>query len=465
MSAIISSGALRRRSFFTAYKELLKLGVPVLLAQLGNIIVGQADTMMVGAYGTNELAAAAFVNNILLVPFVMIMGFAAGVTPLVGALFGAGKPGDVGRMLRVGLQLNLGLSTLMVLAMGVMYFFLDRMGQDPVLLPLIRPYYLIVLGSMFIGGIFFPCMQMCNGVTDTATPMWIIIGTNVLNITGNYLLIFGKFGAPEWGLTGAGLSTLFARVMSVVVFISVILMAGRYRPYRTGLLQGRGLGPMRRKLFATSWPVMVQSGVETLLWSVGAVMCGWFSKQQLAGYQVVVSISQLGFMTYMSFCTAVSIRVANYAGTRDIDGMRRVTLAGLHLSLMLATGASLLFLVAGDSLLHMFTPDPLVIHVGEALILPLIIYQYADAIQMLYANALRGTGHVMPLVWISFICYVLLGIGSMYLLAKEAGLMSKGVFYSFCVALFVAAWLMRRAFMKELGVEQLAKKQVKNSDY
>lgn len=458
MSLYNPMGALRRRSFYAAYKDLLKLGIPVLFAQLGNIIVGQADTMMVGAYGTSELAAAAFVNNFLLVPYVMIMGFAAGVTPLVGALFGSGKHGDVGRMLRVGLQLNMALSTLMVLVMGILWFFLDELGQDPALMPLIRPYYLIVLGSMFIGGIFFPCMQMCNGVTDTATPMWIIIGTNVLNIVGNYMLIFGKFGMPEWGLTGAGVSTLFSRVMSVAVFLAVIVTARRFRPYREGLLRGRGLGAMRRKLFSTSWPVMVQSGVETLLWSAGAVVCGWFSKEELAGYQVVVSISQLGFMTYMSFCTAVSIRVANFAGTRDVPAMLRFSKAGLHLSLMLATCASLLFLLAGHQLLRMFTPDPLVIHVGEMLILPLIIYQFADAIQMLYANALRGTGHVLPLVRISLVSYVLLGIGSMYLLARVAELKSVGVFYSFCVALFVAAWLMRRAFLKELRVEQPAKK-------
>lgn len=309
---------------------------------------------------------------------------------------------------------------------------------------------------MLIAGVFYPCMQMCNGVTDTATPMWIIVGCNVVNITGNYMFIFGNWGAPEWGLIGAGLSTFTARAMTVVVILCVILCGKRYRPYREGLLKKAPLGAARRKMFATSWPVMVQSGVETSLWAVGAVVCGWFSKEQLAGYQVVLSISQLGFMTYMSFVTAVAIKVANNMGTRDFRSMRKVTVAGLHLTLMLATIASGCFLLFGHDLLLWFTQDEAVISVGLSLLLPMIVYQYGDATQMLYANALRGTGHVKPLVWIALVCYIVLGIGAMAVLAGLAGLESIGVYSSFSVALFVAAYLMRRAFMKAVRMEESA---------
>lgn len=441
-------------SIFQAYKNLLRLGLPVLLAQVGNIVVSLADTMMVGAYGTNELAAAAFVNNLIVVPMVMLMGFASGITPLVGALYGAGKHYDAGQMLRVGLQLNVILSLCMAAVMIVLYFFLDKMGQDPVLLPLIRPYYLIVLGSLLIGGLFFPCMQMCNGVTDTATPMWIILGANVLNVTGNYALIFGHWGFPEWGLTGAGVSTLFGRVMSVVAIVWVVVGTKRYRPYREGLRRNVALGPQRRKMWATSWPVMIQSGIECLLWAFGAVVCGWFAKEQLAAYQVILSISQLGFMTYMSIGTAVAIRVANNMGVRNFTRMQMATRAGLHINLLLGTLASAVFLVFGRQLLHGFTSDAAVITAGMALLVPLVIYQYGDAIQITYANALRGTSHVRPLVWISIVCYAVLGAGSLLLFAQVLNLESVGVYYSFSVALFAAAWLMRRAYLRAVKEEK-----------
>lgn len=451
-------------SFFSAYKELLKLGLPVLLAQLGTIIVGQADTMMVGDYGTKELASAAFVNNLLVVPMVMQMGFAAGITPLVGALYGAGKKLEVGQMFRVGLKLNIALGIIMTLLMGAFFFLLPNMGQDPVLLPLIRPYYLIVLCSMLVAGVFFPCMQLCNGVTDTATPMWIIIVANVVNIVGNYLLIYGHFGAPELGLIGAGLSTLTARVFCLLAILAVIFFAPKYRAYREGLRLRRSLREEQRKLLDTSWPVMVQSGIECMLWAVGAVVCGWFSKEQLAGYQVILSISQLGFMTYMSFATAVSIKVANYTGMRDFIALRRSARAGLHLTLVLATLASFVFYFCGHGLIHMFTSDTAVISAAMALLVPMIVYQYGDAFQMLYANALRGTGHVLPLVWISLVSYVVAGIGAMYLFAGVADLESRGVYWSFSVALFLAAWLMRRAFKRAVRMEESEEKLVKISN-
>lgn len=440
-----------------AYVSLIRLGLPVLITQLGSIIVGFADTMMVGDYGTNELAAAAFVNNLFVVPIVMQMGFAGGVTPLVGALFGKGDNEGVGRMLRIGLRLNVLLGVVFTLVMGTLYFFLDSMGQDPELLPYIRPYYLIVLGSMLVGSVFFPCMQMCNGVTDTATPMWIILGGNVMNVAGNYMLIYGRFGAPELGLVGAGISTLAARLTVSVVMILIILSAKRYAPYRSGLRMPIMEPGQRKKMFVTSFPVMIQAGIETLLWTFGAIVCGWFDKYQIAGYQVVLTINQLGFMIYMSAATATSIRVANYMGQNDLPHIRIITKAGLHLNLMLALAASTVFYFAGSSLLGLFTPDATVRAVGEALIIPLVLYQFFDAVQMVYGNALRGTSRVMPLILTSVVSYVVVGITVMLLLAVGLDMKSVGVYYSFSAALAVAAVMLRHYFLDTInrrGIEK-----------
>ena len=131
-----------RPDYRQAVYTLVRLGLPVLVTQLGSIVVSMADTMMVGDYGTPELASAAFVNNLFMVPIVMQMGFAGGLTPLVGALYGRGKFVEAGQLLRTGIRLNMILALLILLVMGSVYFFLDKMGQPPELLPLIRPYYL-----------------------------------------------------------------------------------------------------------------------------------------------------------------------------------------------------------------------------------------------------------------------------------------------------------------------------------
>lgn len=421
------------------YKSLFRLGLPVLVTQVGIIVVNFADTMMVGAYGVDELAAAAFVNSLFIIPIVMQMGFAQGLTPLVGALFGKGEKTEVGHTLHGGVQINLVVSLFLTAIMGALFFFIDRFGQPEELLPLIRQYYLIVLTTMLPMAVFNSFQQTCNGFNDTAMPMWMILGSNVMNIIGNWLLIFGHMGCPELGLAGAGLSTMLARYAAAIAIVLVFFHRKRYSQYSVGFRIKEGLGDVRRKVWVTSYPVMIQSGVECSLWSFGAVVSGWFGKIQLAAYQVVNTMAQLGFMTFISFGTATSIRVANYMGVYDIRGVRRITLAGLHLNLVLATAASLIFIFGGEWLIHCFTPDAAVTASALTLILPLVIYQYMDATQLTYINAIRGTSHVQPLLWISLCSYVIVGIPVLLLFAEVLQKGNIGVYYSFDVALAVAS--------------------------
>lgn len=421
------------------YSSLIRLGFPVLLTQLGVIMVAFADTMMVGAYGVRELAAAAFVNSLYLIPLVMLMGLAAGITPLVGALFGRGDVREPGRVARAGIQINVIVALAFTAVMGVIYFFLDRFGQPEELLPLIRVYYLILLLTPVPMAIFNACQQTANGLTDTATPMWCILFAVVFNIFFNWLLIYGNWGFPELGLAGAGIATLFARIAGMLAIMLFFVCSRRYRKCHEGFRRGGRLGQLRRKVWGTSYPVMIQNGVECSLWSFGAVVCGWFGTVQLASYQVANTIGQLGFMTYMSFGVAVAIRVANYSGVRDENGAGLAARAGLHLNLVLATIASAIFLIGGTRLLALFSPDPMVIAAGMLLLPPLVLYQYGDAVQLTFCNAIRGTSQVRPLLWISVISYMVVGVPVLLLFAKVFGWQNEGVYYSFSVALFVAA--------------------------
>lgn len=435
------------------YNALVKLGLPVLVTQLGIITVSFADTVMVGMAGTRELAAAAFVNSFFLVAMVMMIGFASGMTPLVGALYGRGEMRRIGVLWRTGFSINGMLGFAGMTIMGVLYFFLDYMGQDADLMPLIKSYYLIVWFTMLPLALFNCSQQMANGITDTALPMWIILAGNALNILGNYILIFGHFGFPAMGLDGAGISTLISRWAMLIAIVCVIRWGRRYREVWSGVKQKRTPG-LVRKIWATSYPIMVQSGVECFLWSFGAVVCGWFGALQLASYQVVNTLGQLGFMTYMSFGVAVAVRVSNFTGSNNIAGIRRSVIAGLNIILVMATGASLFFGFGGKWVLGLITPDADVIAMGLPLIAPLILYQYCDAVQLTYVNALRGTSEVKPLLIVSGISYVVVGVPVLLFLAKVLNMGHVGVFYSFSAALLCAAVMLRHYFIKAVkGME------------
>ena len=429
------------RTYRDEYVALVKLGFPVLLTQLGVIAMGFSDTLMVGAYSVEALASSAFVNSVFLIPLVMLSGLSNGITPLVGALFTRRQLGEAGRITRAGLQINSIVALIFTAVMAALYFRLDIFGQPEDLMPYIREYYLLMLGTLLPMALFNSFAQTSNGLTDTRTPMWCIIAAIVANIVGNYALIFGHWGCPRLGLAGAGIATLMSRMSGVIVILIAFLCNKKYEPLRGNLLHARALGAERRKVWVTSYPVMIQSGVECSLWSFGAVACGWFGKIQLAAYQIVNTIGQLGFMTYMSFGVAVSVRVANYTGLRNESGIGRVSRAGLHLNMVLATIASALFWIFDSQLLGFFTGDAGVVAAGLTFIVPLVLYQYFDAAQITFINAIRGTSLVKPLLWISLISYIAVGIPSLLLFAVGFDWQSVGVYYSFDVALLVATIL------------------------
>ncbi len=433
------------------YKEIAMLGFPVLVTQAGTIVVNFADTMMVGLHSTEELAASAFVNSLFVVATVMMIGFAAGLIPLVGALFGQGDHQKSGYMLRAGVQVNVIVACCFTVVMGGVYFLLDHFNQPLEIMPIVKPYYLTMLGCLLPMSVFNAFLQTSSAMNSTKMPMWIILAANAVNICGNWLLIFGHFGLPELGLFGAGLSTLFARLVCVVSIVVVFLHGKRYRLVIEAYTQKVTLRGFRKKVFLTSYPVMIQNGIECALWAFGGIVCGWYGKLQLAAYQVVNTMGQLGFMIYLSVGIATSILVANRIGVNNYSGIRRSVLAGLHLTLVLATLASLLFIFTGRELSGLFTPDGEVIAVAHTLILPLVLYQYCDAVQLTYANALRGTGDVKPLLWVAVVAYIVVGIPALLLLGGSLHLKAVGVYYSFSVALFVAAFLLWGSFQRAVG--------------
>lgn len=431
-----------------AYLSIIRLGLPILIGQLGMIVVGFADTTMVGVYSTEALASASFVNNLFNIAVFACVGFTYGLTPLMGALFTRGEAGRIGRMLRDGVIVNLIFGLLVTAVMAAVYFNLDRLGQPEELLPLIRPYFLIYLTGIVPVSLFNAFAQWAYAINRTAMPMWIILSANALNILGNWLLIYGHAGFPELGLMGAGVATLAARLLCPAVIIGVFAFSRRYADYRRGFTTPETSPSQRGLITRTSLPVALQMTFESGAFSVAALMAGWIGAVALASFQVIVTIGTLGFCVYYSVAAAVSVLVANAAGAADCRLMRHVAFCGFHILLGLATLSSLTFLVAGPSVLGWFSNDPEVVATAVTLIVPLVVYQYGDATQINFANALRGTSQVMPMVWIAFVSYAVVGVPSTYAIAFTAGMGIYGIVLSFSVSLFLAATLFCFFFLR-----------------
>lgn len=434
--------------YLTAYREIIKLGLPIVVGQLGTIVVSFADNIMVGHYSTEALASASFVNNLFNMAVLCCIGFSYGLTPLAGALYGAGKRASTGAVTRVALAINLLYALMLTAVMLIIYFNLHRLGQPAELMPLIRPYYILVLCTLVPTAVFNVGGQWCYAINRTALPMWIILGANLLNIFGNWLLIYGNWGCPELGLFGAGISTLVSRVLGAAVIFALFMGMKSLREYRNGLLREKAQRGISRRVWKTSLPVSMQLTFESGSFTAAAVMVGWLGKVPLAAFQIIVTIGTLGFMVYYGIGSAVSVKVANEAGRDNSHGMRRYAWAGYHIMIATMTVSSLIFVLGGPWMMGLFSKDPAVVGLAVSLIGPLVLYQFGDATQVTFANALRGTSHVMPMLWIAFASYVLVGMPATYILAFTCNLETYGVILSFSVSLFMAGALFLRSFVK-----------------
>lgn len=429
------------------YIKILRLGLPILVGQLGMIVTGFADTIMVGRYSTEALASASFVNNLFNVAIFACVGFTYGITPLVGTLFGQKRSNDIGVMMRTALAVNVVFAIVITALMAIFYLRLEHLGQPPELLPLIRPYFLIYLAGVVPLAVFNVFAQWSYAINNTRMPMWIILCANAINILGNWLLIFGNCGFPELGLTGAGIATFVSRIFCPVVITLIFFTRRAYKPYSLGFRRSGISRVMLGQVNRTSWPVAMQMTFESGSFTVAAIMTGWIGAVELAAFQIIVIVGTLGFCVYYSMAAAVSVLVANAAGVSDTRLMRRTAFAGYVIILTLAAAASLFFLLGGERAMHLFTEDPRVLSVGVTLILPLVIYQLGDATQITFANALRGTSRVMPMLWIAFFSYVVVGIPATWLLGFPAGLGAFGIILSFSVSLFLAGALFLNRFL------------------
>lgn len=436
------------KNYISHYKATIRLGLPIVVGQLGVIILGFADTMMVGHYDTHSLAAASFVNNLFTLVTIMLLGFSYGITPLVGALFSQGKFFKVGETVGNALIANSIYGILLTGIMLVLYFFIDRMGQPAELLPLIRPYYITILISMIFVVIFNVFRQFTDGIMRTSIAMWILIGGNMLNIVFNYLLIYGKFGFPEWGLLGAGISTMGSRIVMALVYALLFLSAKAFASYREGFFKGQTHPDSILTIARISTPVSLQMGMETGSFTISAIMVGWLGAIELASYQVMVTIGTLGFMFYYSIGAAIAIRISSFMGAADMKGVKMAATSGYHILLLLGAIASTVFFTLDDELISIFSDDEAVRAMAATLIAPLILYQFGDATQICFANALRGTSHVVSMIWIAFFSYMVVGIPTAYLLGFPLGFGEKGIFYSFSAGLFTAAILFYLQFRK-----------------
>lgn len=424
------------------YKSLLKLAIPIIIGQLGGIITGLADTIMVGQHSTAELAASSFVNNVLNTFIIFGTGFSFALTPLVGENLARNKKYIVSAWLKNGIVANLILALVLVGILTVIYFNVEHFGQPEELMPLIKPYFVISTISIIFVMLANSFRQFVEGITNPSVSMWILVTGNALNILGNYLLIYGKWGLPEMGLMGAGYSTLISRIFMFAMFVLVFLLRPSYKAYRKGFMRMWVLPNRLIRVTKLGVPIAFQQGLEAATFSLTAIMVGWLGSTELAAHQVVISISTISFTTYLGLGSATAIRTSFFKGAKDWNQVRKTTVAGLHLGVIVSTLTCLALFIFRNDVSYIFSSDPNIATIVVMLLPILMLYQYVDGAQIVLANALRGLSDVKPIMWISFITNFLIAIPAGYLLGFPFGMGIRGIWLAYPIGFVFSVLLL-----------------------
>lgn len=434
--------------------EILKIGLPIMLGQACVIILAFADNIMIGWHSVDELAASSFVNNILNLLIMTELGFAAGMTPIIGSHNGRGDVASVGLTLRNGLVVNglIGLASVVLLA--VVYALLGHFGQEPELLPLIKPYFVIVgISTLFSLG-FNTLKQFTDGICRPVVSMVFLLLGNVVNIFGNWVLIYGKLGFPEMGLVGAGISTLFSRILIFAAFLLYILFSKSLRQYARAIKEAVLSLAEMKSIFTVGYPVAIQMALETSSFTFAAVMAGWLGVIELAAHQVVITISQLFFLMMQGLSFALSILVSNACGRGDYKGVREYAGKGYGMIVCISATLSVLLYIFRYQAAGVFTDSPEVSAMAVSLFFVLFAYQFGDGLQLCFANVLRGLQDVKPIMKVAFVSYYIIAIPVAYLLGFKTSLGLLGIWLGFPVGLTIAGvffFLRYRSDMRKLA--------------
>lgn len=435
--------------YLSNYKKIIRLGTPIVIGQLGNVILGFIDTIMVGQYSCNALSASGFVTNLFNLGIISLLGFSYGATPVIGAFFGRKENDNVGASFKDSLWAN-SLAGLIIFGIyTIIYFNLHNLGQPVELLPLIRPYFFVLLLSLPFTAIFNAFKQFTDTIAATKIAMWVIMIGNIINIILNYLLIYGISIFPELGLTGAGVATLTARIIMVVTFIIFIARENKIKLYYDGFFKRKIEQKEIKNLCTIGTPMALQMGMETAAFALASLLMGWLGATELAAYQVMCIVGSLCFLVYYGIGAAASIRISHYRGRKEWKNVKITADSAFHIIMAVAVILSIGIALSQNHLARIFTYDTAVQTMFTSILIPMLAYQISDGIQINYSNALRGIAVTKPLMAYAFTAYICISLPASYLLGFTLKMGAIGVVLGLPLGLTVAALLYYRKFQKE----------------
>ncbi|MGL5228819.1 MAG: MATE family efflux transporter [Bacteroidales bacterium] len=427
------------KSYIPFYKNNLAIAVPVMLSQLGQVVVQMADTMMVGRLGAEELASVSFSGAVFNVGLLFSMGVALGLTPLIGKAYTQKQSDETVSLFQNSFIMNMIFAFVVGGVLFAISFFMDRMGQTERVVELAIPYFRIMIVSMFPLMLFLAFKQFMEGIGNTRIAMMITIVANLINIGLNYLWIYGKMGFPELGVNGAAYATLVSRVLMPIFFFVIFLNRKGLRSYLSQFGWEKFSMKKVTEITKVGLPIGTQVLVEQMAFSFTAVMVGWLGAVALASHQIAMNMSYMIFMILSGLSAGTTIRVSHQLGNKSYHNMRKAAFASFHLTMGVVVLSAACMVLFRNYLPMIFTSDPEVISMSAQLLIICAIYQLPDGLQVVSLGALRGISDVKRPMIYAMISYMLINIPVGYFCGFVLGMGALGIWIGFIFGLGTAS--------------------------
>lgn len=434
-------------------RAIARLGLPVVIAQVGLLTMGLVDTWFVGKLGALEMGAVALGDGLFFTVHVLALGTLQATEPLVSQAWGAREPVRCGAAWRAGLRVALALALPMALLSVALGWGLQTFGKDPVLADLTHDYlWTRVLGTLPLL-MYVADRSLLAGLGSTAPPMVMAILANLLNVVLDYALIFGEWGAPRLGVVGSGLATASCNWFMWLGLTLWVRRAGRHAPVHEGAVVPRGLV---RLVLLLGLPLGLAHTAEVGAFAAASLLVERFGVDAIAGHQVAIKLASTSFMMAVAVGAATAVRVGQATGARRPADAARAGRVGLLLGAACMACSGVVFLLFRGPLVASFTDDPAVIAAGAGFLLVAAAFQVPDGLQAVASGALRGLGDTRWPMAANLAAHwgVALPLGA--LLAWGAGLGAQGVWWALAIGLVCAAALLVHRFHRLRDVPPIA---------
>lgn len=438
----------RSTPFWLEIKNLLSLSLPIIISQVGYVLMGFSDNVMVGKLGAASLGAAGVSNSLFFLATVIGIGGLSVLAPMVSKAKEEGQLTHCGTHLKAGLGAAAVYSLLILAALYTAVFFFDAFGQTPEVTVLAQSYLAVLALSVPPMMFFIAIKQFADGLSNTRIGMYVSLGGLALNVALCFVFIFGWGTIPAFGLNGAALATTLTRMAMLGVLWVLVKRNKRFQEELKGFrIPFRQAIEDCKQLLQKGFPTGFQMLAECSAFSLAAVMAGWFGAAHAAAHQIVISWAGLSYMISSGLSVAVSIRVGAGLGAKSRDRILLAAYMGLALVIVYELAMFLGFLAGKNYLASLFTFDADVMAIAPSLMVLMGLFQVPDGVQIIWLGVLRGLLDVEIPTYLVTLAYLGVCLPTAYVLGVTFGTQTSGIWLGLLIGLCLSAVLLTLRFL------------------